>query len=433
MPIKLFARMRMRRGLRIDLFPNSLLGSEFAHALDTQELFIGNGSTSEGAPETGMTQILTEFTENLNVIKHTYKSNTDVVPQTGPTLITPTVRTLQAVLDDYVSIKDFGVTGDGSTDDSAAFNLATLQLYTVVGLEAPETYRRKLFMPAGNYRVIANELKIPSRAHIIGEGKYDTVIHLDSSASLTHLFRTADSLGQTGVAIGTAGAELPTDIILENMALVCDSYKALARLERVSNITFRNCVLSLGGIIGTGTAIVDATSLGGIITMTNFVFDNCEFDNYSQIFDFNPSYQVSGQTDVSNITMLNCKFAGTLPNFDNQAVVVGNIQNSATFQEPSIELLASQTNTTFLSLPLSTVGNSIFINYTLVQSGAIRVGKVLVISDGTNIHLGDDYHENNPTNILFDAVISGSNIDVVYTSGLDTSVLRYSIEFWGNT
>jgi hypothetical protein len=425
MPIKLFARIRVRRGLKADL-PNPLMGSEFGHALDTQELFIGNGTLSDGAPVIGNTQILTTETDNSSAINYTYKSNTDVAPQTGPSPTTPTVRTLQEVLDDNVSIKDFGVMGDNSTDDSAAFNLATLQLYTKTAGETSNSYWRKLFIPAGSYLMSANELIIPSNAHIVGEGKLSTVIYLDSGSSLLALFQTADSLGQTGASIGSNSAELPSNIIIENMSFVCNAASAtsLAQLISVSNIIFKNCYFSLAG---TGT-MFSLSLMGTATSMSGFTFDNCEFQNYAQLFPLSPT------VNVSNVSMTNCVGVGELPNFNNTAVVADTIQNVAKFAQPSISLAASQSDTTFATFPLSTIGNALFINYTLIQSGvAVQIGKLSVVTDGTLIELGDDNHQSAATNVSFSASISGGNIVLAYTSGAVVSTMYYSVEFWGNT
>lgn len=54
------ARIELRRGKRNTIagFPQ-LASGELGWAIDTQELFIGNGSVSEGAPSAGNTRILT--------------------------------------------------------------------------------------------------------------------------------------------------------------------------------------------------------------------------------------------------------------------------------------------------------------------------------------------------------------------------------------
>lgn len=429
MATKLFGRFRVRRGLKTNL-PMTGVGSELLHCLDTQELFISNGSLAEGAPNLGVTQILTSGIEVSDVIEIIYTSNTPIIPQTGFTPDSPTIRTLQEVLNDFVSIKAFPVVGDGATDDSAGFNQAMTSLYTnnISPGTPPQVFWRKVFMPAGTYRMIANELLLPSRAHIVGEGTLSTQIFLDSTSSLTSLFQTADSLGQTGSALGSNSAELPQDILIENMSIVCNSVTsaaALFALNGVSNITFKNCYFSLANPnVGT---MFNAQLMGTATTMSGLTFDNCEFNNYQNIFNF--------ISNVSNVSMPRCTFNGSLPNFNNTATVTGNIQNTVTTAMPSINLGAGNTNTSIITLPLSASGNSAFINYTIIQSAAIRVGRLTLVSDGSTVTVLDTMTENAATNITFSAAIVSGNIEVQYTSSLSaaTSVMRYSLEFWGNT
>lgn len=58
MAIVQISQIKNRRGLSEDL--PQLASAELGWSLDTQELYIGNGSTDEGAPEVGNTRILTE-------------------------------------------------------------------------------------------------------------------------------------------------------------------------------------------------------------------------------------------------------------------------------------------------------------------------------------------------------------------------------------
>ena len=58
MAITQISRIQHRRGLRESL--PQLAAGEIGFSIDTQELFIGNGTVSEGAPQTGNTKILTE-------------------------------------------------------------------------------------------------------------------------------------------------------------------------------------------------------------------------------------------------------------------------------------------------------------------------------------------------------------------------------------
>ena len=58
MAIVQISRIQHRRGLKESL--PQLAAGEIGFAVDTQELFIGNGTTAEGAPEVGNTKIITE-------------------------------------------------------------------------------------------------------------------------------------------------------------------------------------------------------------------------------------------------------------------------------------------------------------------------------------------------------------------------------------
>ncbi len=68
MAITQISRIQHRRGLRESL--PQLAAGELGWAVDTQELFIGNGTVSDGAPETGNTKIITEDDNILSVDKH---------------------------------------------------------------------------------------------------------------------------------------------------------------------------------------------------------------------------------------------------------------------------------------------------------------------------------------------------------------------------
>lgn len=57
MAITQISQIQVRRGLNQDL--PQLAGGEFAWSQDTRQLYIGNGSLSEGAPVEGVTEVLT--------------------------------------------------------------------------------------------------------------------------------------------------------------------------------------------------------------------------------------------------------------------------------------------------------------------------------------------------------------------------------------
>ena len=147
MAIVQISRITNRKGL-IENLPQ-LAGAELGWAIDSRQLFIGNGTLQEGAPVIGNTEILTEFSDITALSQYTYKDvAVGYAAQTGPTSGDPVVRTVQAKLDDFADVRDFGAIGDGTADDTEALNRALYQLYCV---ENNTQIRRALYFPAGTY------------------------------------------------------------------------------------------------------------------------------------------------------------------------------------------------------------------------------------------------------------------------------------------
>ncbi len=67
-------------------------------------------------------------------------------------------RTLSAKLDDAISVKDFGMVGDGVTDDTAAFALAMASV-------------RNLYVPNGTYLITSQVTRTIGNLTLIGESK----------------------------------------------------------------------------------------------------------------------------------------------------------------------------------------------------------------------------------------------------------------------
>jgi hypothetical protein len=83
MAIVSISRIQHRRGLQQDL--PLLASAELGWSLDTQKLYIGNGSTAEGAPRLGITEILTEHSDILALAEtYTYQNeDAGYTPNTG--------------------------------------------------------------------------------------------------------------------------------------------------------------------------------------------------------------------------------------------------------------------------------------------------------------------------------------------------------------
>ena len=87
MAVTQISRIQHRRGLDQDL--PQLAGAELGWSVDTRKLYIGNGTIEEGAPATGVTEVLTEYTDLAALIgSYTFKGNvTDYTVQTGSSVL----------------------------------------------------------------------------------------------------------------------------------------------------------------------------------------------------------------------------------------------------------------------------------------------------------------------------------------------------------
>ena len=268
MAILQISRITQRKGLAQDL-PQPLAGAELGWAIDERKLYIGNGELAEGAPFVGNTEVLTEFSDLLSyVTAYTYQGDAaGYTVQTGATSGNPITQSIQARLDSYAIVTDFGATGNGVTDDTAAINRALYQLYC---RQTNTQIRRSLFFPAGTY-LVTGTILVPPFAQLYGEGSDSSIISFQVNDWVTltpyasgvmvyytvngnyyrsksvvpaedptspgspiaptnttyweqqdlpeYVIQTADSLQQTGVSIGTNGALPPQNIGMVNMAV----------------------------------------------------------------------------------------------------------------------------------------------------------------------------------------------------------------------
>ena len=76
---------------------------------------------------------------------------------------------------DFVSVKDFGATGDGVTDDTAAIQAALSALPATGGT---------VFLPTGKYKT-SSQITVGQRQHFIGAGKFATQILFAPTANST--------------------------------------------------------------------------------------------------------------------------------------------------------------------------------------------------------------------------------------------------------
>jgi len=289
-----------RKGLQENL--PQLAGAELGWSVDTRQLYIGNGTLQEGAPVIGNTEILTEFSDILNFTNtYTYKGEAaGYTVQTGPTAGTPVTQSLQSWLDQFATVKDFGATGDGVTDDTEAINRALYQLFC---REVNPQIRRSLFFPAGVYRV-TSAIKIPPYATLYGEGNDNSVITMDDGVA-DYVARTADSLQNIGVNIGDTGATAPEYITITNMGFThSDPEQDVFLVQDATNCRFQNV-----GFRGTSTITdLDSDANGSIgvsfastsaLVCEQITFDGCVFSGL--VWGVNTNQQTKAVTITTSL------------------------------------------------------------------------------------------------------------------------------------
>lgn len=162
MAVVQISKIQVRRGKKNTSGMPQLASGELAWAIDTQELYIGNGAVGEGAPAVGNTKILTEHDNIIDLLnQYSYKP-------TDPTILGTIERTLQQRLDEgSVNAKSFGIDGGNSTvDQTTLIQNAIWSLYDKLN---PDTNRVNLEFDPGVYR-ITGTIYIPKNMGIIGAG-----------------------------------------------------------------------------------------------------------------------------------------------------------------------------------------------------------------------------------------------------------------------
>ena len=265
MAIVQISRVTQRKGLLIDL--PQLSGAELGYAVDERRLFIGNGTLEDGAPVVGNTEILTEFSDILDLQRaYTYKGDAGgYTVQTGPTGGVPITQSLQSRLDSFAIVTDFGAVGDGLTDCTEAIQRAVFQLYC---RSTAASTRRGLFFPAGVY-LIQESIILPPFCYIYGEGPESSILRMDLQSDVSSLnayvIRTGDSLLQTGAQIGNNGAVTPQDITVANMGFQSLQAIDLCLIDCATNVQVNNC-----GFSGPITQTMLSTGLQNNISAVTF-------------------------------------------------------------------------------------------------------------------------------------------------------------------
>ena len=376
MAIVQISRITQRKGLQVDL-PDPLAGAEFGWSVDTQQLYIGNGTLEEGAPIVGNTEILTEHSDIFNIVPaYTYTGfgATGYNAQTGATSGSPVKVTLQNWLDQWASVLDFGAVGDGLTDDTDAINRALYQIYCV---QVNPQIRRSIFFPAGVYKV-SGTINIPPYATLYGEGPDNSIIQLTVDATVSYVIRTADSGQNTGSSIGVSGATPPTSITVSNLCFQSlNSSSNIALIQDATDCTFTNTRF-LGAWTASNLTILNydigaSYSTGDVVAYGTLVYraiqsttGNLPTDSgYWQIYSISCVNIASTPSLItSQIQFDNCDFGGSIYAFNTDQQFNGISVTKSKFDTLYQGIVLGNGGTVVFNNPLTgfRVSNSLFNN-----------------------------------------------------------------------
>jgi hypothetical protein len=321
MAVLQISKIQVRRGKENETGVPSLSSGEFAWSVDTQKLFIGNGSVSEGAPAVGNTEIVTFTNDSIGKLFskipfYTYGSTISTGVKTPDSPLG--TREIFSKLDDIVSAADYGTQGDGITDDTKALQDSITK--TFLSSDNSITASRKpLRIPAGTY-MITGTIYVPPYATIEGDGIEKTIIKQATTGTAIFQFvgidPTASGSGLDRISrldLGQSHGEAnqAKNIKLSNMTVqyatgfqqIGDQgmIQADAVLDsEISNVKFYGVVdkTPLHDVVKG----INIRSIGGLngTTTDNLKITDCEFENL--YVGINSDY------DASNIKILNNKF-----------------------------------------------------------------------------------------------------------------------------
>jgi hypothetical protein len=477
------SKIQVRRGQEGVSGMPQLDSGELGWAIDTQSLYIGNGSVAEGAPAVGNTEILT--TQNISnffninaryVYGDSYYTNVlsviDVPVETGDI-----ARSVVAKLDDFVNVLDFGATGRGVVDDGPAIQQAINQLYLNSNDKLSPNSRKPLRFPAGTYK-IGGTIFVPPYATLVGDGIDKTIFVINANVNMIKFCDGTSVPGGTPPNSNAGGYVLfsngvnnitsrhPQNIYIDGITFKYENaspvgfntQQPLISADCVSDSVILNCKFqgqySASGAGTIANSNLDSTTdmytgiefrsqgIGNTIVSNNVLIKDCIFtglkygmksyyDGYNIIISNNKFFILNrgilwnpNPTLLATAGMRQSKIVGN--NFDtifNEAIYVGKNNGDRTDHVSN--------NNSF-----SNVGNG--LNSSLGDD-ARPVNAVIKFTPPGNVTYGDvfsrDTYITNNTPRSYLPTVSGHaliNSNIAFTSTIATSAVLISIPFTGN-
>jgi hypothetical protein len=317
------ARIQVRRGqANQGTGIPQLASGEIAWAIDSQELYIGNGSVAEGAPAVGNTRILSlndlKAEGNLLAIaQYSYKQGDSTIT-TGDSSANPVFRPVQDRLDDQVTSNDFGLVGDGVVDDTASLQNAIDQLFLNPNHYAYTSVNTRvtLVLQPGNYK-ITDTIYIPSYATIVGSGIDKTIIYFNpQSPNISSAFKfinDTSTIADRKTLSGIQYTNQPRNITIKDLTINMPlGTNTGMQLDAVRSSNFEN--MSIVGntinqtIYSTNSFGISMNALSSIVT--------CQDNKFKNIQLLSVTTAIYAKQDILNNVFTDCMITDAIQGFN---------------------------------------------------------------------------------------------------------------------
>lgn len=299
MAVVQISRIQLRRGRANETPIPQLASGELAWAIDTQELWIGNGAVGEGAPAVGNTKVLTaaDASNLLDLIDYTYKQ--DIAPiQTGADTNFPVVRSVQDRLDDQVFAANYGII-PGTSDQTVLIQRAIDNLF-LDNVSAGVKSRVALVFAPGEY-TFSSTIYLPSYVTIIGAGKKKTIFTYTGSANAFEFVNDTSTKTVRSTLSSTTYSNQPKFCTLTGFTLnAVQSNVRGFKMHAVRDSTIADVEIVGGHPTATVTVAISMYALSSVVTSQRNQFVNVTIDSFT--------FGVYAAEDIFNNNFNACEF-----------------------------------------------------------------------------------------------------------------------------
>ena len=159
---------------------------------------------------------------------------------------------VQAKLSQYVSVKDFGATGNGTTDDTSSFQNA---------VNYATTYNRTIFVPTGTYKLTSQITKASSSngLNIVGENAIGTILNYSTLSANTSLFVIV-------------GVEANANAVISDLTFTGNTTSTAIEIQQQNFQLVQRCIFNTNEI---GITLTNTTGYTEYCVATDCIFQGC--------------------------------------------------------------------------------------------------------------------------------------------------------------